>query len=124
MEAAMAARVTDVFTPSFSFGDRWVVEPVDGKSLILVVTASCTTSLLVAPLFVAAVWALLLRRLRQHQRVPAPMRREHDAEEAGERDEGPVRRLLQGDARVLAGPLDGAGKEDRIGHDGSPTWRR
>lgn len=64
LEAALAAHVTGLVTPSFSFGDRWVVEPIGGKSLMLVVTGSCTTSLLVAPLFVAAVWALLLRRLR------------------------------------------------------------
>jgi exosortase/archaeosortase family protein len=64
MEATLAAHLTDVFTPSFSFGDRWVVEPADGKSLLLVVTPSCTTGLLAAPLFVAGVWGLLLRRLR------------------------------------------------------------
>jgi exosortase/archaeosortase family protein len=64
MEAALAARFTDVFTPSFSFGSDWVVKPVAGKSLILAVTSSCTTSLLVAPLFVAGAWALMLRRLR------------------------------------------------------------
>ena len=36
----------------------------------------------------------VLRRLHQHQRVAAPVRGEHDAKEARERDERPVRRSL------------------------------
>ena len=58
----------------------------------------------------------VLRRLHQHQRVAAPVRRQHHAEEARERDERPVGRLFQRDAGVLARPFDRAGKIDRVRH--------
>ena len=45
-----------------------------------------------------------MRRLQQHERVPATMRREHHAKETRERDERTVGVLFQRNAGVLAGP--------------------
>ena len=60
--------------------------------------------------------ASVVRRLQQHQRVTSTVRRQHDAEEACENDERPVRLLFQRCARVLARPFHGAGEDDWIGH--------
>ncbi|MGZ4531408.1 MAG: hypothetical protein ACXVXP_03540 [Mycobacteriaceae bacterium] len=64
MEALLASRLTGLITPTFNFDDRWVVEGQPGRSLILIVTAACTSSLLVGPLFFVAAWAVLQQRMR------------------------------------------------------------
>ena len=63
MEARLASGLASLVTPSYSLGDRWVLTTAHHDTLVLVVTSACTTSLLVAPLFLVGAGALLLRRL-------------------------------------------------------------
>ena len=53
--------------------------------------------------------------------MPSAVRRQHDAKEAGESDEGTVGGLFQRNARILSGPFDGTGKDDWIGHGFLPV---
>ena len=64
MEAHLAAASAGLAIDTNALGDRWSITTAAGDTLILVVTSTCTTSLLVVPLFVAATWLLLLQRMR------------------------------------------------------------
>ena len=48
----------------------------------------------------------LMRGLHQHQRMAGTMGGKHHTEKTGERGEGAIRVLLQGNARIFAGPFD------------------
>jgi exosortase/archaeosortase family protein len=63
MEASLAAGATNAFFPAQADGFRWMVGPVEQRSVILVITTSCSSSMLVTPLSLAAGWLLLLPRM-------------------------------------------------------------
>lgn len=64
MEAWLAAHSTALVTPATSFGDRWLVEGRPTRSVVLVVTSSCSTGILVMPLLLAGALALMVRRIQ------------------------------------------------------------